>query len=388
MESKQPESKGVESKRVESKRVEWNGVPVDAAAPAPLVAWEPDLSSQTVRRTERAAAAVQRFGDRSLAGAEVAARLLLRAEGLASSEIEGLRAPAVEVALAEAASAGRDGDDRVAAWVADNLAAIGDALATPAPLTAEVILGWHERLMRHATTVDPRHVGAWRDTLGWIGGPNPRMAVHVASPAEDIPPLMGDLLKFIARSDVDPITSAAIAHAQFETIHPFADGNGRLGRVLVGWMLRQRLSVAHPPPISLQMARDVGGYQAGLTLYRHDQIEPWVAWFADVVVAASETSSEVLGQVALVQAEWRAAVNDLRVDAAGRRLCEQLPAHPVVSALSVAESLGVSRQAAATAIVALERRGILVPLGRPAPGRNARERWWAAKQMLDLLGTR
>ncbi|MBO0748057.1 MAG: Fic family protein, partial [Acidimicrobiaceae bacterium] len=336
----------------------------------------------------QAAAAVQRFGDRALGGAEVAARMLLRAEGLASSEIEGLRAPAVEVALAEAASAGHEADDHVSGWVADNLAAISDALETPAPLTVEVLLGWHRRLMRHATRVEPRHVGAWRDTLGWVGGPNPRMAVHVAVPADDVGPLMEDLVAFTGRADVDPVTSAAVAHAQFETIHPFADGNGRIGRVLIGWMLRQRLAVAYPPPVSLQMARDVGGYQAGLTLYRQDQVEPWVAWFAQVVVAAATTSADVLAQVADVQAEWREAVRDLRVDAAARRLCELLPAHPVVSALTAAESLGVSRQAAAMAIAALEHRGILVTLEGPAPGRNVRERWWAARQMLDLLGTR
>jgi Fic family protein len=339
-----------------------------------------------VRRTERAATEVRRFGDQMVGAAEVAARLLLRAEGLASSAIEGLRAPAADVALAEVDQTA--GGESVAGWVADNLAVITAALATRPPLTTETLLAWHARLMRHATTIEGRHIGTWRDTLGWVGGPNPHLAVHVAAPAEDIPRLMDDLIVFVGRNDVDPVTSAAITHAQFETIHPFADGNGRIGRVLAGWILCQRLAVDYPPPVSLEMARDVGGYQAGLTLYRQDHVDTWVRWFADAVVSAAERSGIVLDAAARLEKSWGDAVADLRSDSAARRLCAQLPAHPVVSALSVASLLDVSRQAAAAALTALEARGVLVPLSEPAPGRNRRERWWAAMALLDLLGTR
>lgn len=129
--------------------------------------------------------------------------------------------------------------------------------------------------MRHDGSLEAHLVGDWRDRLGWIGGANPRLAVHVAAAEDDIPELMDDLLVFIAREDLDAVTQAAVAHAQFETIHPFADGNGRIGRVMIGWMLCHRLGLRYPPPISLQMARDVGGYQAGLTLFRQDQVDFW-----------------------------------------------------------------------------------------------------------------
>jgi Fic family protein len=367
--------------------VQWNDIDVEAAVPDPVVRWTPNLAERTVRETERAAAAVARFGERTLGAAEVSARLLLRAEGVASSAIEGLRASAADVALAEVAAEAA-GPGGVALWVADNLAVVSEALVTPAPLTVERVLAWHRRLMRHDMTLEPGHVGAWRDELGWVGGANPRLAVHVAAPEGDIPELMDDLLAFIARADVDPVTAAAVAHAQFETIHPFADGNGRIGRVLIGWMLCQRLSLRYPPPVSLQMARDVGGYQSGLTLYRQDQIDHWVSWFANAVMLAATTSTQVLAQVAEVQRSWRESLGGLRRDAAARRLCDELPAHPVVSALTAAELLGVSRQAASTAIAALEQRGVLVPLDTPAAGRNPRERWWAAGELLTLLGGR
>ena len=368
-----------------TKRVQWQGTLVAAAAPQPVAEWAPDLSSRTVRRTEQAAAAVVRFGDRTVGAAEAAARLLLRAEGLASSAVEGLRAPVAAVALAEVAETEVNGDD-TPAWVADNLAVITDALHTPEPLTTSVVLAWHERLMRHASTIEGHRVGAWRDVLSWVGGPTPRMAVHVAVPAEDIPGLMDDLMAFIARADLDAVTLAAITHAQFETIHPFADGNGRIGRVLVGWILRSRLHVPYPPPISIPMARDVGRYQAGLALYRQDQEDTWVSWFADAVIAAAEASTEVLHRVGQIQRDWMDKIGDLRSDSAARRLCALLPAHPVVSALVAADLLGVSRQAAANALTALQRRGILFPLPGGATGRNPRERWWAATPMLDLVG--
>lgn len=357
---------------------------MQAAWPEPIARAEPELTAQLARETERAAAAVERFGDHATGAAEVAARLLLRSEGLASSAIEGLRAPVAEVALAEAVG-DRAEPGGVALWVADNLAVITEALATPAPLAVEQILGWHRRLMRHDSALAAHHVGAWRDRVGWIGGSNPRMAVHVGAAAEDIPGLMDDLLDFIARDDLDSITAAAIAHAQFETIHPFADGNGRIGRALVGWMLHDRLGVRYPPPVSLEMARDVGGYQAGLTLFRQDEADHWISWFAHAVETAATSSAQVLVQVADLQAEWRRALADLRVDAAARRLCEELPSHPVVSALTAARILGVSRQAAANAIAVLQRRGVLDPLGSPAPGRNPREHWWAATRLLTLL---
>src|SRR5262249_13533963 len=150
----------------------WEGRRIEAARPELIARSSFELSTATVRRTEQAAAAVQRAGDRASGMLEVAGRLLLRAEGLASSGIEGLRASAADVALAEAT--GRDtGSDGVAAWVADNLAVVADALAEQEPITTDRLRAWHARLMQHATNIDEQHVGEWRDRIGWVGGPNP-----------------------------------------------------------------------------------------------------------------------------------------------------------------------------------------------------------------------
>jgi Fic family protein len=362
--------------------VTWNGLQVEAVDPPLIADWDQDLSAETVRSTERAAGAILRFGDRSAGPAEVTARLLLRAEGLASSAIEGLRATAAGVAFAEATQE----DQNVAAWVADNLAVVAQALATPAPLTPEALLDWHTRLMEHSPNIADHHIGAWRDVLGWVGGPNPKLAAHVAAPAETISKLMADLVVFSNRSDLDPITQAAIAHAQFETIHPFSDGNGRIGRVLVGWIVKARLGIAVPPPVSLQIARDIGGYQAGLTLYRDDMVEPWIRWFAEAMQRSAEDSTTVMGLIEDIQAAWREREQDLRFDSAGRRLLEYLPSMPVVSAARAAKALGVSAQAARLGLEALAERGIVTELERMTATTGRPTRWWAAEQLLDVIG--
>lgn len=368
--------------------VTWQGRVVHAAAPEEIAGLDVDLTAAAARRTERAAAAVRRAGDRATGGLEVAARLLLRSEGLASSAIEGLRPSPTDVALAEVGGLG-DGshlDEGVAGWVADNLAVVSDALATAGPLDAERLMAWHERLMRSAPAIDARHVGAYRDTLGWVGGPNPMMAAHVAVPHGAIPPLMEDLFAYVARHDVDPVTQAAVAHAQFETIHPFADGNGRLGRVLVGRVLAHRLEVAVPPPISLALTRDIGGYLAGLTLFRQGFAEHWVSWFAGIVESAADRSTEVLAAVGEVQRSWVEATAGFRADAAARRVLPLLPSHPVVSAGLVARLLGVSGQAAGRGLQALVEAGVLSETERAGRRRGRPERWYVAHGLLDLLG--
>jgi Fic family protein len=178
-----------------------------------------------------------------------------------------------------------------------------------------------------------------------------------------------------------------IAHAQFETIHPFADGNGRLGRVLIGRMLARSLAIAVPPPVSLQLARDVGGYQAGLTLYRQGSVDRWVAWFADAVSLAAARAGEVLELVDAQRRTWLGALTPVRADAATRRIVEILPSHPVLSAVDAARLVGVSERAAQGALAQLGDLGILTATKATATERGRPRQWWVAQPLLDLLGT-
>ena len=142
----------------------------------------------------------------------------------------------MEVIAAELGDGAGDAD---AAWVADNLHAVTDALAAATrhgTLTVDELHGWHRSLMARSG-IAVEHVGAFRTAEGWIGGRSPADAAFVPPPPELVPDLVDDLVEFVNRDDVDAITQAAVADGQFETIHPYSDGNGRIGRVLVLWVL-------------------------------------------------------------------------------------------------------------------------------------------------------
>ena len=312
---------------------------------------------------------------------DVAARLLLRAEGLASSRIEAINAPADLVAVADVdRSVGGQ-----AAWVADNLHAVDAALAHQGRLTIEDLWAWHRILMASAD-LDDGFKGAWRDRLGWVGGPTPHRAAHVAAPPDRIDVLMRDLVDTANGSTHDPVTAAALVHAQFETIHPFADGNGRIGRLLIGWMLHRRPGVAVPPPISVAFLRDVGGYLSGLTLFRTAGPDEWVRWFSRTLEHAATSAIATLAAVADLVASWPARLDGVRSDAAAHRLVAQIATHPALDVATAADLLGVTAPAARTALGTLTERGVLREADLPGTGGPGRpRRWWVAGELLELL---
>lgn len=364
--------------------IEWRGRRVLAWVPDRLTERDLTLSEPTARRTERAVAAACRGSDSLPDDWEALARLLLRAEGVASSYVEGVRAPLEQVAAAEL-------DPTVgesAAWIVDNAAATLSAVgeARQLPLSVEVLHRLHRRLMARASHLPEHRLGVWRDLPGWIGGTSPLDAAAVVPPAELIEGLMDDLIAFANRTDLDPVTQAAVAHAQFELIHPYVDGNGRVGRILIAWVLTRRLNLATPPPVSVRIATDRGGYLSGLTLFRLGQVDPWVAWFAEIVEGSGDAATNLVDAVATLTARWRERIVDVRSDAVAHRVLALLPAHPVLGGEIVGSELGVSGRTARAALDTLQDHGILEPFtgaGR-APGRP--RRWWVAPELLALVG--
>ena len=333
-----------------------------------------------------------RSNDRLPPSWEPLARLLLRAEGVASSAVEQIRAPLEDVAAAEIT-------DLIAgpsAWVADNLAVVADAVdhARDRPLDVAMLLSWHQRLMAHATgTADARLVGRFRDRPVWIGGTTPLNAAYVGPPPEMLRDLMDDLVDFANSDSLDVITQAAILHAQFESIHPFADGNGRLGRVLIGWVLVRRLRVHVPPPFSIFVARDHGGYLSGLTFYRMNELTPWVRWFASTLEKSAGAASSLVIAIESLLREWRERASDrsgtggraVRSGATFWRVLDMLPEYPIISAQFVADRFEISHEAARQMMLRFESLGILspAPIHSSAPGRPVR--WWAANELLAAV---
>jgi Fic family protein len=351
-----------------------------------------EISDATIRATERARQNILAADVHTPVEWEPLARLLLRAEGVASSFIEGVRASVPAVAAAQ------DDPDAVpgaAGWVAANLAVLDTALAhahTSAPLTDADLHAWHAQLMAGHSALPPRLLGAYRDTVGWIGGTSPLDAALVPPPPDAMPELMHDLLGWLNRDDgaLDPITQAAVAHAQFEVIHPYGDGNGRLGRVQVLWVLARRLGVRVLPPMSARIAADPGGYLAGLTLFRTAAADGWIRWFADVLTDASAAVGDTMSQLDRLQRTWTARLDAARIrsDAAARRLLPLLPVHPALTAAAAAELLGGSDRAARTALGQLAEHGIVAPIefaGRTGPGRP--RQWWTATEAIAFQQT-
>ncbi len=362
--------------------ITWNGKEVGAWMPGLLEGAELSLPPEVIRQTEGALSDLSLMEHQIPAAADAIGRMLLRSEGIASSAVEGLRVPIEDVLAVEAL--GRGGAD--ASWVAGNLAIVSDAIAdVDRDINGAVLHRWHRRLMVDSPLA-PDLIGRWRPTPGWIGGTSPVDAVYVPPPPGAIGDLMEDLIHYLNGDRDDPITQAAVAHAQFESIHPYGDGNGRIGRVLIGWVLRRRGVVSRwPPPISISIARDPGGYLGGLYEYRAGDPVRWVRWFADVTRKATANANNLYLEIEALQKRWRGSVADLRSDAAAHRVVELLVAHPVISSERVVVELGVSRRAALTALEQLEQRGVLSPFTLSPTSAGRPLRWWIARDLVDLI---
>jgi Fic family protein len=371
----------------------WRGRRARAFVPTPLAARDLGLTPDAIARTARAQAAVEHGAETMPADFTALARLLLRAEGVASSFIEGVTAPVVEIVLAEA---DEDPAPSAAAWVAANLAAVAEAVAdaAAAPLTVDRLCTWHRTLMTGSPT-PARHVGAVRTEQGWIGGTSPLDAHLVTPPPEEVPRLLDDLVAYANRDDVDAVTQAAIAHAQLEVIHPFADGNGRVGRILIAWLLVRRLALVTPPPVSTMIAGDVGGYASGLVRFRLGDHDGWVRWFADAVSGAGRAQQDLVAAVDELQRVWRqrlGAPRDgttrLRRDAAAWRVLDLLPSHLLLTGPVVASELGIPLKSAVAALRDLVAADVLVEHGTRRPERAGRPSvLYTSPELLGLTGS-
>jgi len=365
-----------------SVQAEWNGRQVRTWVPAQLDRRNLSLTEPEIRATEQAAAALRDSDTHVPEAWETLARLLLRHEGIASSGIEGLREPVVSVLIAE-----RTGAAGAAGWVADNLAVIRMAHdAAHEQLSVETLNEWHARLMRNSNLAS-NLIGTFRDRIGWVGGNSPLDAAYVPPPPDHIPELMADLISFADSdgNDPDPITRAAVLHAQFEAIHPYGDGNGRLGRILISRALRRAsLTTRSTMPISVAIARDPGGYLSGLKLYQIGSIGPWVRWFSDVACKAADTTKHLAAQTKQITDAWLSKLGDVRAHSAARSLAPLLVGHPVVSAQDVISLLGISQPAARSALLTLADRGIIEPAEARAPGAGRNRKWYAAADLISI----
>ena len=310
----------------------------------------------------------------TLADTEALARLLLRAECVASSRIEGLEVGARRLLRAEAAlELGEQSSDVTAIEVLANISAMSSAIQSVSPgdpITVDQLLAFHRTLLADSRL--SAHAGVIRDEQNWIGGSdyNPCSAAFIPAPPEYVSGLLEDLCLFCNGDSLPAVAQAALAHAQFETIHPFVDGNGRTGRALIHLVLRRRgLATRTLLPVSLVLATWASDYIAGLdaTRYRgtasskaaHDGLNLWVARFAAAAKRAVDDASSFEARTQALQHDWRTALGAVRADSATDRLLRALPGAPLITVNSAAALVGRSFTAVNQAIGRLLASGIL-----------------------------
>lgn len=377
------------------------GGPYHAYVPDPLVGLPVDLESKTSReiaRVERRIRAV--VSGNAASGLEGISRLLLRSEAIASSRIEGLAPAPAQVAIAELSGVEPvRGFSDVAELVANNIGILREAdgvLAEKENLDASNIEDLHRTLFPSASD------GGFRRSQNWIGGSdwNPLDAEFVPPPPEFVAPLMEDLIEYADGATHGPLVQAALVHAQFETIHPFGDGNGRIGRALIHAILRRRgLTPAPVLPVSMILHTWSDQYVGGLTAFRappgdsealRTGVATWIATFTAAANAAVEQAESIAWDIAELREDWAGRLGGHRsqlglrpaprTDSIDAAIIEGLPEHPVLTAKVAAEIHGTSENSARKALDLLADAGIVrrKSIGQRTSG-------YLAREVLDLV---
>ncbi len=347
----------------------------DAYVPHPISGWEPDLHASTWRQVSMA---TDRCADLAqTASTQVAASewLLGRAESIASSTIEEIRPSARRVARAEAQISlfGQQPAD-LEMQALRNVAATQQAIdlaESGADLTAAELCNVHATLMGEQDPI----AGQIRDRQNWVGNGalgGPLDARHVGPPAEFVDELLDDLVEFVNEKDGIPIVRAAIAHAQFETIHPFPDGNGRTGRALIQYMyVRDELMSGGALPVSSALMLNRERYFDALDGIRavcapddperSKAFQPWIELLAQATDHACVLRRRLTQHVEALSQRWtkQARAAGIRTSSAAFQLLKVLPQHPVVTAESAAELLSIEQRTAQRAVARLANLGIL-----------------------------
>ncbi|MGG5173892.1 Fic family protein [Pseudarthrobacter sp. J1763] len=335
-------------------------------------------SRESLVAMEQAAAAVASLdagaGSRMIA----ISGFLLRSESVSSSKIEQVEAKRDDYARAMIGlNASADARSMVAA--ADAIQKVIDDAGHSSSIRLAALLAAHGILMKD-DPVDSMYAGKFRDVQNWIGGSDysPRGAVHVPPPADLVPELLDDLINFSNRKDLPAVAQAAIAHAQFESIHPFTDGNGRIGRALIGAVLcRRGLSRQTITPIASAMVADVDLYFSLVNNYRTGDVDPFVLYLSKSAVRACQAAADSVKALDSLPAIWTEAAKP-RKGSADAAIIPWLLERPVFEAHSAAIVAGVAESSVYGALDRLTDAGVITPITT-----SKRNRAWAATEVLD-----
>ena len=293
----------------------------------------------------------------------------IRKEALLTSQIEGTQVTLIDLFDKEAGLAVSNTDDveevtnylRAFRWTQDTLR---DPKGLP--MSVRLMRQAHRLLMDGARGAG-RQPGELRKSQNWIGGTRPSNAVFVPAPPEHVPALLADLENFIHQADtpdtLPPLVRIGLVHAQFETIHPFLDGNGRIGRLLIAALMEQWGLLSQPLVyVSAYLKQHQSEYDQRLSAVRTDgDWEGWVAFFLEGVARAADTAERGIVELAsLINTDRRRLLQAPKITPASLRLFELLPLMPIFSIDQVCERLNTTFPTATAAVKTLEALGIVV----------------------------
>ena len=292
----------------------------------------------------------------------------IRKEALLTSQIEGTQATLIDLFDKEAGLTVSNTDDveevtnylRAFRWTQDTLRDPNGL-----PMSVRLMRQAHRLLMDGARGAG-RQPGELRKSQNWIGGTRPGNAVFVPAPPEHVPALLADLESFIHQTDkrdtLPPLVRIGLVHVQFETIHPFLDGNGRIGRLLIAALMEQWGLLSQPLVyVSAYLKQHQSEYYQRLSAVRTEgDWEGWVAFFLEGVARAADTAERgIVALASLINTDRRRLLQAPKITPASLRLFELLPLMPIFSIDQVCERLNTTFPTATAAVKTLESLGIV-----------------------------
>jgi len=311
----------------------------------------------------------------------------VRKEAVVSSQIEGTQASLVDLLAYEAGAPGKGATDDVHE-VSNYLAALAYARQQlrsekGLPLSTRLLDEAHRRLMKGVRGAS-KQPGELRRSQNWIGGTRPSDAVFIPPPPQELGRLLSDLEKYIHRDDdLPPLVRVALVHVQFETIHPYLDGNGRIGRLLITLLLEHWKLLSEPLLyLSLFFKRHRAEYYRLLNAVRIEgDWESWVAFFLEgASTIADEAADSARDLFVLVNKDRARVLSVHNASVMAARLLDQLPRHPILTIPTIVKLLDTTKPTAAKAVGVLEQLGIL----KETTGRR-RDRTFSYAAYLDRL---
>ena len=343
----------------------------------------PVVGPSTAGSLAAAAESVSRLNDRAATAHGMIGHLsavLIRADAVASSQIEHITTSSEHLAVKLADLA----DDSAGLYpVSTELVAANVSAALAAHrCRGDVSAGWFHRLHRRLLASDrdllPHHLGAWRDCPVWIGG-NRGNADFEGPSHRLVPQMMEDLVRFSRRCDVHPMLHAAIAHAQFETIHPYVDGNGRVGRLLIHKLLPNGPA---PVPVAHGLLSDTVRYVTGLNSYRAGDLDSWIGVFADAVRWGAHTAERLVARLEQIRIDYHRRVRSRRGSTVPR-VIDALLDNPAVTTRFIEDEFGVTAARATQILHRLADARIL----QQSTFKAGRRKVWIAFDVIDAADT-